>query len=55
MAPEPFDLHTCLYTMFSSSYICSYEIKEPKDGTLGAPYENGSWSGVIGQIIRKVN
>ena len=29
-------------------------MKEPEDQTWGAIDENGEWSGMIGQIIRKV-
>ena len=32
----------------------SYTIKEPDDGQFGAVDENGTWSGFIGLLIRKV-
>ena len=35
--------------------FCSYEIKEPSDGMYGSLQKNGSWSGIIGELIRKVN
>ena len=34
--------------------LWSYEIKEPEDKFWGAADENGTWSGMIGQLIRKV-
>ena len=37
-----------------SFFLWSYEIKEPEDKFWGAADENGTWSGMIGQLIRKV-
>lgn len=32
----------------------SYEVNEPADQAFGAVDENGTWSGMIGQILRHV-
>ena len=32
----------------------SYEVNEPTDQPFGAVDENGTWSGMIGQILRHV-
>ena len=37
-----------------SFFLWSYEIKEPEDKFWGAADENGTWSGMIRQLIRKV-
>ena len=33
----------------------SYEVNEPADQAFGAVDENGTWSGMIGQILRHVS
>ena len=33
----------------------SYEVNEPADQAFGSVDENGTWSGMIGQILRNVN
>ena len=38
----------------SNDSLIRYIVKEPEDQTWGAIDENGEWSGMIGQIIRKV-
>ena len=38
----------------SNDSLIRYTVKEPEDQTWGAIDENGEWSGMIGQIVRKV-
>ena len=38
-----------------SLFFYSYEIKEPSDGMFGGLHKNGSWSGIIGQLIQNVS
>ena len=45
---HPTGMNSCSILFFS------YTIKEPDDGQFGAVDENGTWSGFIGLLIRKV-
>ena len=35
-------------------FCFSYTIKEPEDGLFGTIDKNGTWSGIIAQLINKV-
>ena len=40
---------------FTCLYFNSYEVQEPKDQQWGAKLGNGSWTGMIGHIMKKVD
>ena len=56
------DLFLCLSVGFLCTsdiigylHFCfSYTIKEPDDGVFGTIDKNGTWSGIIAQLINKV-
>jgi len=49
-----FIIKYCQLTLVKTWLIFSYSVAKPADGTWGSPLDNGSWSGMIGMIIRNV-
>ena len=41
-----------LFKIIASKINCTMEIRRSRDGLFGARHNNGSWSGIIGEIER---
>ena len=54
-APEPYYGPIWMVLKYLQKALkFTFEIKRPRDGSVGYIYENGSWSGMIGMVNRSV-